>query len=173
MRKVYGYLIMAVMLTVTAISMTSCDDDDADQAYDMNGIWEGTIQGDYYADRFLDSGYYTEIHFVQEGAFASGGYGVENDYPWDRSKPFVQVEFEWKVRDGRIYLVYEDGYRVVINDYEMYSVNGRMHFRGYFENYDTGERLASFDLMKTADEPGYDYAKKHKANFSEEATGDE
>lgn len=81
MKRFCNYLTFVVMLMATSVSMTSCDDDDADQAYDMNGIWQGIIQGSYYVDRFHNNDYDTEIQFVQEGVFAHGGYGLETDYP--------------------------------------------------------------------------------------------
>lgn len=166
MKRLYNYLTIAVMLMTTAFSMTSCDDDDADQAYDMNGIWQGTIQGNYYEDRYHSNGYDTEIQFVQEGVFSHGGYGMEIDYPHDPHLPISQVMFDWTVRDGRIYLDYEDGYRVIIRDYELYSAGRSTHFRGYFDDYHTGGQLASFDLIKISDETDLSYAKKHRADFS-------
>lgn len=173
MKRFCNYLTFVVMLMATAVSMTSCDDDDADQAYDMNGIWQGIIQGSYYVDRFHNNDYDTEIQFVQEGVFAHGGYGLETDYPHDRHKPFVQVGFDWTVRDGKIYLEYDDGYRVIIRDYELYSVGRSAHFRGYFDNYDTGETMASFDLVKISDATDLSYAKKHRTDFSAEEDEEE
>ena len=71
------------------------------------------------------------------------------------------------MRNGRIYMDYNDGYRIIIHDYDLYSRGGIRRFKGIFENYDTGERLASFDLVKTND---WSYrAKKHNAVF--EASG--
>ena len=52
MRKVYNYTLTLVMAVFTVFSLASCTDDDVDQAYDMNGIWQGTIQGEYYNDRY-------------------------------------------------------------------------------------------------------------------------
>ena len=172
MTRIYSYITM-LLAAVATLTLTSCHDDDADQAYDLNGVWEGTIQGNYYEDRFHSNDYDTEIRFVQEGVFSRGGYGVEIDYPRDWRKPTVEVGFDWEVRNGKIYLDYEDGYHVIIRDYDMYSRNNRMRFRGYFDDYRTGETLASFDLLKTADDPAYGYAKPHKGGLESITDDDE
>lgn len=151
MRQIYTHITKMLLLSLTVLSLTSCLDDDVDQAYDMNGIWQGTIQGNYYADRFHSNDYDTEIQFVQTGTFNAGGRGVEIDYPRDPRQPYYEVEFDWEVRNGKIYLDYYDGYRVIIRDYELYTVGNGMRFRGYFDDYDTGQPLASFELVKVSD----------------------
>ena len=47
---------MVMMTLAMAMTLTSCDED-VDQAYDLNGTWEGWIQTTRYSDRFND---YTE-----------------------------------------------------------------------------------------------------------------
>lgn len=150
---------MCIFALMAALSFTSCDED-ADLAYDLNGIWEGTIQGEYYYDRFHSSimTWDTQIMFVQEGDFSRGGYGTEVDYNWETGET-TWSDFDWYVRDSRIYLAYDDGYGIVINDYDLYNTTGRPRFRGYFEDWDTGEQLAAFTLIKT--DEWADYAKKN------------
>lgn len=165
MRKVYNYTLTLVMAVFTVFSHASCTDDDVDQAYDMNGIWQGTIQGEYYNDRYGRDGQWdTEIQFVQDGDFSNGGYGYEEDYSyyWNR---VYRSKFYWEVRNGRILLDYDDGYRIIIRDYELYSVGRGMRFRGYLDDWDTGETLASFNLVKVSD--WTDWAKKHNAAFDD------
>jgi hypothetical protein len=53
------------------------------------------------------------------------------------------------VRNGKIYISYDDGTDVVIRDYEVYQTRGVMRFRGYFEDY-RGNDIASFDFIKVA-----------------------
>lgn len=146
-----------VMLMIcTALVFTGCQDDDVDQAYDMNGIWQGTIQGMYYHDRYGRDGLWdTEIQFVQDGDFSRGGYGVEVDYSYDSYRTY-RSRFYWEVRNGRILLDYDDGYTIVVRDYELYSVGSGMRFRGYFDNYETGESMASFNLVKVSDWTDWD-----------------
>ena len=162
MSKTRHYIATAIALFVTMLAVTGCTDDDVDQAYDLNGYWQGSIQGDYYSDRFggHDS-WDTEIWFVQDGDFSSGGYGREIDY--NRSTGYVyDADFDWEVRNGRIYIDYYDGYRVIVRNYELYSVGSGQRFRGYFDDWDTGETLASFDLVKIG---GWsDWAKRHVMN---------
>lgn len=164
----YNYLTMLMLLAMTAITLTGCTDDDVDQAYDMNGIWSGTIQGNYYTDRYGNDDYDTDIRFVQDGDFSRGGYGEERDYPRWGGRP-VYSRFYWEVRNGRILIEYEDGYRVVIRDYDLYSRGNRMRFRGYFDDCYTGEQMAWFDLVKVSDWADDYWAKKHDADFSEQA----
>lgn len=156
MKKVYNYMATVMLMICTALVFTGCQDDDVDQAYDMNGIWQGTIQGMYYHDRYGRDGLWdTEIQFVQDGDFSRGGYGVEVDYSYDSYRTY-RSRFYWEVRNGRILLDYDDGYTIVVRDYELYSVGSGMRFRGYFDNYDTGEPMASFNLVKVSDWTDWD-----------------
>lgn len=144
-----------LLLALSATMLTACDSDDIedmDQAYDMNGIWQGTIEGNYYYDRYQssDNSWDTEIQFVQDGDFSNGGYGVEEDYSYTTGR-VSRSQFYWEVRNGKILLDYDDGYRVIIRDYELYSVGSGMRFRGYFDDHDTGEQLASFNLVKVSE----------------------
>ena len=52
MNKTTHYLRLALMAIVAAVTMASCTDDDTQQAYDLNGYWQGSIEGDYYSDRY-------------------------------------------------------------------------------------------------------------------------
>lgn len=148
MNKTTHYLRATLIAIIAAVAMASCTDNDTQQAYDLNGYWQGSIEGDYYSDRYggYDS-WDTEIWFVQDGDFASGGYGREIDYN-RRTGDAYDVEFDWEVRNGRILLDYYDGYRVIIRDYELYHVGSGQRFRGYFDDWDTGRTLAAFDLVK-------------------------
>lgn len=154
---------MAFVL-ITTLAFTSCDDD-IDVAYDLNGIWQGTIEGNYYYDRYGNNeGWDTEIEFVQHGDFASGGYGYEVDYSWRTGRGYSS-SFNWEVRNGRIHMLYDDGYHIVVRDYEFYYVGNGQRFRGYFDDYDTGETLASFNLVKVS---GWsNWAKEHTMNFED------
>ena len=154
MKKFYTYAAMMAVALITMTVTTACDSDVA-LAYDLEGVWQGTITGNYYADRYrvTTTEYDTEIMFRQSG-FESRGTGYEIDREYG-SRRFTKTYFDWSVRNGRIYLDYDDGYRVVIRDFETYSMNGLMRFRGYFDNYDTGEEMASFSLVKVVDSSKY------------------
>ena len=157
-------LMMLVLLS--ALTLTSCDED-TETAYDLDGIWQGTINGNYYQDRYgYTESWDTEIRFYQDGDFSRGGSGEERD--WDYRGKCYSSRFDWKVRNGRIYLYYDDGYNIVIDRYDLYWRSNTQRFRGYFEDFDTGDQLASFDLVKVVD--WHDFSKKSQDNglFGEE-----
>ena len=45
--------LIAALLTV--LTLAGCDNDDIDQAYDLNGYWQGSIDGNYYYDRATEA----------------------------------------------------------------------------------------------------------------------
>lgn len=149
---------MIVMLLMAMATLSSCDED-VDQAYDLNGIWQGTIQGNYYSDRYHTryTDWDTEIQFVQEGEFSRGGYGTEKDYQGNYL--YNQCDFTWTVRNGRVYMKYTDGYRIVIDRYDMYTQGSGYRFKGYFKNWDTNEEIAAFNLVKVANWSNYSAAR--------------
>ena len=157
---------LMMMVLLSALTLTSCDDD-TETAYDLDGIWQGTINGNYYQDRYgYTESWDTEIRFYQNGDFSRGGSGEERD--WDYRGKCYSSRFDWKVRNGRIYLYYDDGYNIVIDRYDLYWRSNTQRFRGYFEDFDTGDQLASFDLVKVVE--WHDFSKKSQDNglFGEE-----
>ena len=157
---------LMMMVLLSALTLTSCDED-TETAYDLDGIWQGTINGNYYQDRYgYTESWDTEIRFYQDGDFSRGGSGQERD--WDYRGKCYSSRFDWKVRNGRIYLYYDDGYNIVIDRYDLYWRSNTQRFRGYFEDFDTGDQLASFDLVKVVD--WHDFSKKSQDNglFDEE-----
>ena len=81
MQKTRHYIKAIAIAIVAMATMSGCTDDDTQQAYDLNGYWQGSIQGDYYSDRYGGGDSWdTEIWFVQDGDFSNGGYGREIDY---------------------------------------------------------------------------------------------
>lgn len=138
-----------MMVICTMFAMTSCDSD-TDLAYDLDGTWAGSLSSEFYDyryDRHMTDEYDTEITFVQDGDFSRGGTGYEIDYNLTTGYE-TRDYFDWKVRNGRIYLYYSDGSSVVIRDYDIYYVGGTPHFRGYFDNAHDGSTLAAFNLVK-------------------------
>ena len=157
---------LMMMVLLSALTLTSCDED-TETAYDLDGMWQGTINGNYYQDRYgYTESWDTEIRFYQNGDFSRGGSGEERD--WDYRGKCYSSRFDWKVRNGRIYLYYDDGYNIVIDRYDLYWRSNTQRFRGYFEDFDTGDQLASFDLVKVVD--WHDFSKKSQDNglFDEE-----
>ncbi|MCR5711951.1 MAG: hypothetical protein K6G46_05790 [Prevotella sp.] len=151
MRKIYTNTMMVLMLALTMMTFTSCDKDTM-LAWDLDGLWSGTIIGDYYYDRYGLAGdiYDTEIYFYQNGDFSRGGTGYQVDRNRE-TRRYTRYNFDWKVRDQRIYIYYDDNYEVVIRDYEIYDIGRTTHFRGFLDDAYDGMQLASFDLVKVAE----------------------
>ena len=49
------------------------------------------------------------------------------------------------------YIIYDDNYEIVIRDYDIYDVGRTSHFRGFLDDAYDGTQLASFDLVKVAE----------------------
>ena len=122
---------------------------------ELDGVWQGTIMGNYYSDRYgtTRTDYDTEIRFYQNNSSSSGaGYEIDRD---NLNGHISRFDFDWILRDGRIYITYDDGYRVVIRDWEIYNEDNTQRFRGYFDDYDTDETIASFNLVKVSERYSY------------------
>lgn len=146
MKQTLTYTLMAIC---TMFVMTSCDSD-TDLAYDLDGVWSGTLSSEFYDYRYgqhMTDTYETEITFVQEGDFSRGGTGYEIDYNLNTGRS-SQTYFDWTVRGGKIYIDYDDHTTVVVRDYDIYTVGRTPHFRGYFDDYYDGSTLAAFNLVK-------------------------
>ena len=167
MKKMYAYTKMIMAAMVMMLAFTSCDEDAA-LAYDLEGVWQGSIVGEYYHHRYGDNDYDTEIMFSQRGSWYNGGTGYEIDRNY-RTGRYTKNYFEWSVSRGRIYLRYDDGSEVVIRDFETYWMGHKMRFRGYFDDRYTGEALASFNLVKVeSPNETYDYFYRRQAPAMDE-----
>ena len=144
MKKLYTNIAVVLMAVLTMTAFTSCDKD-VDLAYDLDGIWQGTILGNYYYDRYGTNytDYDTEICFYQNGAFSRGGTGYEIDRD-NTTGRYSRFNFDWKVRNGRIYISYDDGTDVAITHYSLWS----NEFRGEFRDYHNGRTLATFRFYR-------------------------
>lgn len=151
MKKFYTNTMMALMSALMMTTLTSCDKDTM-LAWDLHGLWSGTIIGDYYYDRYGLVGdiYDTEIYFYQSGEFSKGGTGYQIDRNRE-TRRYTRYEFDWRVKNQKIYIYYDDNYEAVIRDYEIYDVGRTSHFRGFLDDAYDGTQLASFDLVKVAE----------------------
>lgn len=146
---------ITLMLMVAMLAMTSCEPNpDADLAYDIEGVWQGSITGNYYSHRYRTNDFDTEMKFYRIDAYGGDGYEIDYNY---RTNRYYRNNFDWTVRNNRIYLEYDDGSTIIIRDYDVYSMRGDLRFRGYFDDYRTGEELASFNLIKVLDPNKYYY----------------
>lgn len=144
-------LLMAAM----TFTFTSCDDEDEEIAYSLEGVWKGSIVSGYY-NRYGDyreSYTDTQIEFYNDPYSYASGSGREVDY--NRNGWTDVVYFDYAVRNGNIYLDYEDGSRVAIYKWGMYYDT----FEGEFHDYRTGEYLASFKLYYVSGGWRYGYDK--------------
>ena len=151
MKKIYTNTLMALIGALMITTFTSCDKDTM-LAWDLDGLWSGTIIGDYYYDRYGLVGdiYDTEIYFYQSGEFSKGGTGYQIDRNRE-TRRYTRYEFDWRVKNQKIYIYYDDNYEAVIRDYEIYDVGRTSHFRGFLDDAYDGTQLASFDLVKVAE----------------------
>lgn len=160
MKRMNTYLSMLLLAVVSMLSLTSCDDD-SEIAYDLNGTWVGTIQGNRYDSRH--NSWLTEITFEQRSSFSRGGTGYEYDLNRSTGTSYESY-FDWSVKDRNIYIHYHsDNYNVVIRDWNIDWFQGVQIFSGTFVNTDTGEVIASFSLSKQA---GYN-AKEADVKFEQ------
>ena len=109
MKKIYTYLLMAVM-AMTTFAFASCEVEDREIAYTLEGTWKGNMYiTSYYGGRGYDATY-SEVTFLKDpGRYSSGtGYWVDyySDAPWD----YVACHIEWTVDWGtiKVYFVEED-----------------------------------------------------------------
>ena len=149
MKKFLTFLFLAV----TAMTFVSCDDDKI--AATLDGVWEGQVSLGRW-----NSYQYVDIEFYKNPYRYAQGDGIEYDYTgYDRHGNcyYYVSRFVYEVRNGRIYMDYDDGTRVVISSY---SLSGT-RFSGTFNDYYSGSYLADFDLYRV---DGY-YYNTHTGNW--------
>ena len=173
MKKIYTLLALALMGFMPWM-MTSCETEDEEIVYNLEGIWRGQIQSTYYYNRYGSTTEWTDtqIEFFRDSYGYARGRGREIDF---NSRGYGdEVYFTYTVRNREISLDYEDGSHIIIYNWEMYNNT----FRGEFHDYRTGDYLASFALYRVnsgwSDSfYGYDwyddwYASQHKTLFPDE-----
>ena len=105
------------------------------------------------------------MYFSQRGSWEAGGTGYEIDW-YGRS--YSKTFFTWSVRNGCIYIRYDDSpYVVVVRDFDVYWQGNRQFFSGYFDNGSTGETLAAFDMIKVTSPNDY-YETRYSYYYSRE-----
>ena len=132
-------------------TLTSCDTDQKIANYLITGNWKGNLDTYYtnrWGDAFLDGEYYTVWRFEPGGyddwGYVTSGYGTEADYNVYDDREFAYSSFRWEVRNGNIYIYYDDPtWNNVRIDWRDYSISSS-RFRGTM--YDWEERIYNFDL---------------------------
>lgn len=138
-RKIASYMVMFLL----AFTFASCEDDQI--AQDLDGIWEGEVASTYFTHRWGQQTQYqyVDIEFYADPYRYAKGTGIEYDYYGDGYR-YSQCGFNFEVRDGIIYIDYNDGTSVAIRNYRL--TNNR--FQGDFIDYWSGEYLASFNFVR-------------------------
>ena len=144
---------MLFVMAATMLSLTSCDDDKI--ARSLDGVWEGKISTAYFNYRGSGNSQYVDIQFYTDPSQYAKGTGTERDYS-TITETYTECDFDFEVRNGRIYLYSADGVDVVIRNYELHD--GR--FSGEFLDRN-GNLLATFDLYRVENwrhlRSGYNY----------------
>lgn len=147
MRKIYTYMMMALMGAMITTTFTSCMSEDEEIAYDLSGEWQGYMGEDYYSYWGYEGGrdYNTVIRFYRDGYStysrgATSGSGEQIDYVPGYGSRYRY--FTWDVYRSEIRMRYHTGEVVYIYDY---AVNGN-RFYGYMDCGDYKE--IRFDLHK-------------------------
>ncbi len=142
MKKLTSLLTM-LLLAVTSVSLTSCEDEMI--ADTLEGTWEGNMYiSSYYDNRYYDATY-SEICFLRDPLSYTPGDGYWVDYysraPWDRWSSRIY----WEVSNNVIYIDFlEDGGSIAIHDF---SLNDN-RFKGWF--YDSDNVVCDFSLYHTS-----------------------
>lgn len=152
MKKIYSYLLMALMALTSTTVLAGCDRDEM-EAWTLDGSWTGYIES-YYHDRWGFTGdyYRTTMFFDKRDTY--GGTGYEVDYNTrNRYEDYYYCEFDWEVRNGRIIIRYADSkwYPVYIYDY---TLNSR-YFDGYMDDGTTRDIYFRLEYDKNFDWDGY------------------
>ena len=148
-------IVMMMAMLTTMFTFTSCETDDEVIAdYLTYGNWEGYL-GTYYENRWgeyvQDGEFHTVWRFIPSAydryGYATSGYGDEVDYSTRRRNDYARCSFRWEVRNGNIYIEYDDpDWNPVKIDWRDYSIS-RSHFHGTM--YDWDNRAYTFDLDNT------------------------
>ena len=145
------FIFSTFALMTTLFTMTSCQTDEQIADYLVNGNWKGNLQTYYvnrWGDAFREGEYYTVWRFDPAGydryGYATYGSGYEADYNVYDDREFAYSPFRWEVRNGNIYISYDDPtWNDVRIDWRDYRIS---HSRFQGTMYDWENRHYDFDL---------------------------
>jgi len=121
MKKIYNFMMIALMGATMGLTFTSCEDD-VEEARVLSGEWQGDL-GMYFSDGYYEyDADYTDIRFEPHSQYHSSGWGEEIDYFY-RNCPirYQSFYFEWRIDFGVLYLhyPYNPELDVSIRDYRL------------------------------------------------------
>lgn len=145
MKRFFG---MMTTLVMTALTFTSCRDEDVDTSMVLSGDWYGDF-GMYYEYQYRNGdieifdSYDTDISFYPDYDYATHGYGYQVDYY--KYGPYRKIyhSFEWRVSNNNIYITYpkDHFYDATIYEYRM----TRYYFTGYFDTGSSPFKLEKYN----------------------------
>ncbi|MCM1313093.1 MAG: hypothetical protein NC206_05085 [Bacteroides sp.] len=160
MKKCYNLIWTMTIAFVMTGMLSSCVDEDVNQAMALSGQWRGDFGMYYYYEYgrkvYRFDSYDTDIVFYPDYDYATHGYGKQVDYYREGPYSYQYYYFDWSIRDGVIYLSYpyDKELDTSIYDYRMTSDL----ITGYFGNTNT-----RFTLYKLVDY--YDWS-SYNGNYS-------
>lgn len=144
MKKIFN---LVALLGIMTLMLTSCNRDER-ISWTLDGIWEGEVATEYFSHRWQEVVVQYQSVDIEFYADSWGGRGRGIEYDYTGYDTYYACEFYYEVRNGRIYLDYDDGSRMMI-DRDYYLTN--RVFEGNFCDYRTGEFVASFKFYKVAE----------------------
>lgn len=134
MKKHFVILIAALAMMA---GFSSCSSDpDEERAIALSGEWKGDW-GMWYRDEFghIYDAEYTYIRLEPDYAYATHGYGYQEDYYRRGRYRYLWYRFDWEVRNGVLYLYYPHNHELDCAIYDYHLTNN--YFTGYFgDSYD-------------------------------------
>lgn len=162
-RRTFNLIPTLLTLICATFMLTSCNEEDRAIAIDLSGIWEGTVDQSYFINRFGDMEVTyqdVDMEFYKNNNSWSSGSGTEYDYEYDHRTHRVycyRCDFIYEVRNGIIYLSFDDNTKSRIRDYNLSS----SYFTGYFQDYYTERDLCHFSFRRVSghlyENSDYDY----------------
>ena len=153
MKKLYLYMISALLLGAGAMTFTSCDDDVLD-SIDLSGEWAGDMGTSIYLDGYNYRSVSTYIAFHRTSS--TGGYGEEIDY-FDNRCPLHHQNyfFRWRIRNRVLYMEFPGNHDmdIALYDYDFYYSYGMMMMSFTIDGY----RYGLYKLADYYDYYGYYY----------------
>lgn len=134
--KARKYLAMMAAAISMLGCLTSCMDDDTEEAMALSGVWKGDFGMSYTYEyrghvRTYDADF-TRVEFVPAYQYATHGEGYQYDYYVEGPYEYQYFEFEWHIKNGCISLEYygreNSDLNTYLNDYHM----DNDYFSGYF-----------------------------------------
>lgn len=159
--KKISSILAIFLIAMLPMGLTSCDHDDEDEdiTYTLDGIWEGQL-GTVYHKGYHEMWDIVDTRFRFDAHSRYSGEGVEVDYDRADWRDYTYYPFRFTVDRGRVYLNYDNGDRLVIDNYYL-SYN-----RLTGNLYSGGKKVAELELHKVSDWPWDPYFRDAK-NYTE------